>query len=398
MKPWYNEALSDHKVRDSMESKGHILVIDDELGMRIGCQRALQSEGYTVETADSGAQGLERLHADSYDLVLLDMMMPGISGLEMLEQIAEIDPALVCVVITGYATVESAVQAIRKGAYDFIAKPFDSDTLLLTVHQGIEKHTLSLQAQRLAELEATARELARQKSDLEHLDKIKSTFTLTVAHELRAPVAAIQSYLRLILDGYIAPEDQNKYLERAERRAQAQLELVHDLLDLARLQDPDIRVETETVCMTTVLQEVLDAMAANADEKGLHVTSTVDAESASVEMNARHARQLWTNLISNAIKYTPEGGQVSISLTARDGHLTGSVTDTGIGIAKDEIALAFEEFYRSKAAKAYTQMGTGLGLPIVKRILDSYGGTIDVESELGKGSTFTFQLSLASSL
>ena len=380
-----------------MESKGHILVIDDELGMRIGCQRALQSEGYTVETAESGAQGLQRLHADSYDLVLLDMMMPGISGMEMLERIAEIDPALVCVVITGYATVESAVQAIRKGAYDFIAKPFDSDTLLLTVNQGIEKHTLSLQAQRLAELETTAQDLARQKADLEHLDRLKSTFTLTVAHELRAPVAAIQSYLRLILDGYISPEDQNKYLERAERRAQAQLELVNDLLDLARLQDPDIRVETETVCMATVLHEVLNAMAANADEKDIHVTFTVDTDSAWVEMNVRHARQLWTNLVSNAIKYTPEGGQVSVSLTARDGHLIGSVADTGIGIAKDEIALAFEEFYRSKAAKAYTRMGTGLGLPIVKRILDTYGGAIDVESELDKGSTFTFQLSLARS-
>jgi len=180
--------------------------------------------------------------------------MPGIGGLEMLERIAQIDSNLVCVVITGYATVELAVQAIKKGAYDFIAKPFDSDTLSLTVNQGMEKRALSLQAQRLAELEAQARDLARQKADLERLDKIKSTFTLTVAHELRAPVAAIQSYLRLILDGYIAPEDQLKYLARAERRARAQLELVNDLLDLARLQDPDIRIEMTHVQVEQVLQ------------------------------------------------------------------------------------------------------------------------------------------------
>lgn len=372
--------------------KGHILVIDDELGMRVGCQRALQGEGYRVDTAADGQEGLEKLESDRFDLVLLDMMMPGISGLEMLERISALDPDLVCVVITGYATVELAVQAIKKGAYDFIAKPFDSDTLLLTVDQGMEKRTLSLQAQRLAVLEAEAQELARQKTELERLDRLKSTFTLTVAHELRAPVAAIQSYLRLILDGYIAPEDQAKYLARAERRAQAQLELVNDLLDLARLQDPDVLPEAESVHLDQVLAEVLDAMAANADEKGIRVTSEVATDLPPVSVSAGHAKQLWTNLISNAIKYTPDGGEVQVSLVESDGTLVGSVTDTGIGIAEDEIPLLFEEFYRSKAAKKHTQMGTGLGLAIVKRILDTYGGTIAVESEAGQGSTFTFEL------
>jgi len=375
-----------------MESKGRILVIDDEPGIRLGCQRALRSEGYKVDTAADGEEGLQALASSEYDLVLLDMMMPGIGGLEMLERIRELDPNLVCVVITGYATVELAVEAIKRGAYDFIAKPFDSDTLLLTVNQGMERRTLSLQSQRLAQLEAEAEALAREKAQLERLDKIKSTFTLTVAHELRAPVAAIQSYLRLILDGYIAPEDQHHYLERAERRAEAQLELINDLLDLARLQDPDIQVETEPVALEDVLDEVLDAMAAQAEEKGIGVTRDVDDQLPSVHVNPRHAKQLWNNLISNAIKYTPDGGQVRISLQEQDGFLVGAVEDTGIGIPEDEIRLVFEEFYRSKAAKAQTQLGTGLGLPIVKRILEAYGGSIQVESVPDQGSTFRFQL------
>jgi signal transduction histidine kinase len=319
-------------------------------------------------------------------------MMPGIGGLEMLERIRELDPNLVCVVITGYATVELAVEAIKRGAYDFIAKPFDSDALLLTVNQGMERRTLSLQSQRLAQLEAEAEALAREKAQLERLDKIKSTFTLTVAHELRAPVAAIQSYLRLILDGYIAPGDQRHYLERAERRAEAQLELINDLLDLARLQDPDIQVETEPVALEDVLDEVLDAMAAQAEDKGIGVTRDVDDQLPSVHVNPRHAKQLWNNLISNAIKYTPDGGQVRISLQEQDGVLVGAIEDTGIGIPEDEIRLIFEEFYRSKAAKAQTQLGTGLGLPIVKRILEAYGGSIEVESVPDQGSTFRFQL------
>jgi signal transduction histidine kinase len=375
-----------------METKGRILVIDDELGIRVGCQRALQSQGYRADTVASGEEGLRKLGTDEYDLVLLDMMMPGISGLEMLEKISQFDPYLVCVVITGYATVELAVQAIKRGAYDFITKPFDSDTLILTVEQGMEKHQLSLQARRLAELEAEARELAQQKRELERLDKMKSTFTLMVAHELRAPVAAIQSYLRLILDGYIPPEKQSEYLARAEQRALAQLELVNDLLDLAHLQDPDIQIETEPVHLDQVLQDVVDSMAARAEQKNIHVELALQPGPPPVAMSPQHAKQLWTNLVSNAIKYTPDGGRVDISLAEVNGALVGTVADTGIGIAKDDIGYIFEEFYRSKAAKAHTQMGTGLGLSIVKRILETYGGTIDAQSEQGEGTCFTFTL------
>jgi signal transduction histidine kinase len=375
-----------------METKGRILVIDDEPGMRMGCQRALSSQGYQVETAPSGEEGLQKLQQENYDLILLDIMMPGMGGMETLKHIPEIDPNLVCVVITGYATVELAVQAIKQGAYDFITKPFDADTLTLTVEQGMEKHHLSLQAQQLAGLEAQARELTRQKEELERLDRMKSTFTLTVAHELRAPVAAIQSYLRLILDGYISPEKQPEYLERAERRALAQLDLINDLLDLAHLQDPDARVEIEPIDLATVLAEITDSMVARADEKQIQVESDIAPNLPTVNMTPQHAKQLWTNLVSNAIKYTPKGGQVHISLRRENGHLVGSVQDTGIGIAEDELGLVFEEFYRTKASKAYTQMGTGLGLTIVKRVLETYGGTIGVTSQVDQGSCFTFKI------
>jgi signal transduction histidine kinase len=387
-----------------MKAKGRVLVVDDEPGIRIGCQRALASQGYEVDTATNGNEGLQKLRgalpatdngeiqASGFDLVLLDLMMPGMSGMETLKHIAVLDPNLVCIVITGYATVELAVQAIKQGAYDFITKPFDASTLLLAVDQGIEKRQLSLKAQQVAELEARAQELARQKQDLERLDRLKSQFTLTVAHELRAPVAAIQSYLRLILDGYIPPENQRQYLARAEKRALAQLELITDLLDLAHLQDPDRPIEMQTVQLADVLAQVLDAMAAQAKEKEIDVQTRISTDLPTLTMNAQHAKQLWTNLISNAVKYTPDGGQVSVSLEKHDGCLVGSVRDTGIGISEQERPLIFAEFYRTQASKAYTQMGTGLGLTIVKRILETYGGEIGVESEPGQGSCFTFRI------
>jgi signal transduction histidine kinase len=388
----------------NMEARGRVLVVDDEAGIRIGCQRALSGQGYQVDTATNGSEGLEKLRdalpapdgdkdqPSGYDLVLLDLMMPGMSGMETLQHIPSIDPNLVCIVITGYATVELAVQAIKQGAYDFITKPFDANTLLLAVDQGIEKRRLSLQAQRVAELEARAQELDRQKQDLERLDRMKSQFTLTVAHELRAPVAAIQSYLRLILEGYIPPENQRQYLERAEKRALAQLELITDLLDLAHLQDPDRPVETRAVQLGDVLAQVLEEMTVQVKGKQIDLQSTIATDLPTLTMNAQHAKQVWTNLISNAVKYTPDGGQVRVSLGRKDGFVIGSVQDTGIGITKEEMAFIFTEFFRTQASKAYTQMGTGLGLTIVKRILETYGGEISVQSEPGQGSCFTFKI------
>jgi signal transduction histidine kinase len=249
-------------------------------------------------------------------------------------------------------------------------------------------------------LETEAQELAREKEELERLDRMKSTFTLTVAHELRAPVAAIQSYLRLILDGYIPPEKQRQYLERAERRALAQLDLITDLLDLAHLQDPDRPVKTQPVQLEEVLAETMDSMAASASEKGIQIEIDVVPNLPAVHMSLQHAKQLWTNLVSNAIKYTEPGGRVTVSLSYAPGsdagppesrgRVVGSVRDTGIGIEADELDLIFDEFYRTEASKAHTRMGTGLGLTIVKRVLEAYGGTISVDSTPGEGSCFTF--------
>ena len=376
-----------------MEPRGRVLVIDDEPEMCATCLQVLQGDGYHVDTAINGEQGLLRLRASSYDMVLLDLATLGIEWPEVLAKMQEIDPNLVCVAITESDSTEPAIQAVEGGAYGFVAKPLEADVLRLTVRQGVERHSLALQIERLSALEAEAQELTRQKSRLERLDRIKSAFTLTVAHELRAPVAAIQSYLRLILDGYISLPDQVQYLERAELRAQAQLELVDDFLDLARLEDVDVRAEIEPVYVDQVLREVLDAMTAHARVRDVQIESTITPHLPPINMNARHAKQLWNNLVSNAIKYSYRGGHVRVSLTRQGGHLVGIVADAGIGISEDEIPLVFQEFYRSRAGKKHCQMGTGLGLPIVKRILETYGGTIDVVSEPGKGSTFTFYLS-----
>jgi two-component system sensor histidine kinase/response regulator len=368
-----------------------ILVIDDEEGIRAGCRRALEPEGYIVETAATGQEGLRRFREGNFDMVLIDVVLPDMRGVDLLAPILEKDPDVVCVVITGYATVELAVQAIRSGAYDFLCKPFTADVLRMTVAQGLERRRLTLEARRLQKIEEEARELARAKEELERLDRFKTTFMLTVAHELRAPLNALQSFLWAILKGYIPPEEQQEVLGRAVQRVQELLELVDDLLKLAAAKSEKGLEKREPVSLADVLEKVAPLFQKEAEAKGLAWVVEVGARPV-VRADPDQMAQVWSNLISNAVKYTPAGGRVRVALEERDGWAIGTVEDTGIGIPPQDLERIFEEFYRTPQAKEVAPRGTGLGLPLVKQILEAHGGSITVESEVGRGSRFVFRL------
>ena len=373
------------------DTAGSILVIDDELGIREGCRRVLVPEGYGVETAATGSEGLRRIKEQPFDLVLLDVVMPDVRGVDLLGPIREQDPNTVCIIITGYATVELAVQAIKAGAYDFLSKPFTADALLMTVHQGLERRRLSLEARRLQAVEQEAAELARAKEELERLDRFKSTFMLTVAHELRAPLTALQSFLLAMQEGYIAADQQQIMLQRATERGQELIELVNDLLKMAAVKGEEEITTRARLCLADVLEKLLPLLRVQAEEKGVNCTLEIRHRP---RITAHHDQMthLWTNLISNAIKYTPPGGQVKVTLEESDGWAVGTVEDTGIGIAQEDHPRIFEEFYRAPQAKRLEPHGTGLGLSLVKRIVDGHSGTIAVESAPGKGSRFAFRL------
>ncbi len=374
-----------------MNEPPRILVIDDEEGIRAGCRRALEPEGYIVETAATGQEGLRRFQEGNFDLVLIDVVLPDMRGVDLLAPILEKDPDVVCIIITGYATVELAVQAIRSGAYDFLSKPFTADVLRMTVTQGLERRRLTLEARRLQKIEEEARELARAKEELERLDRFKTTFMLTVAHELRAPLNALQSFLWAILKGYIPPEEQQEVLGRAVQRVQELLDLVDDLLKLAAAKSEKGLEKREPVSLADVLEKVAPLFQKEAEAKGLAWAVEVAARPV-VRADPDQMAQVWSNLISNAVKYTPEGGRVRIALGERDGWAIGTVEDSGIGIPPQDMERIFEEFYRTPQAKEVAPRGTGLGLPLVKQILEAHGGSITVESEVGRGSRFTFRL------
>jgi two-component system sensor histidine kinase/response regulator len=366
-----------------------LLIIDDEPGIRQGCQRALSPQGYLVDIAANGDEGLALINTKPYDLVLLDVMMPGINGIDLIPIIHQKDADTVCVVITGFATVELAVSAIKQGAYDFLTKPFTTDELNLAVQQGLEHRLLSLETRRLQTIEAEAQQLAQEKSRLQELDKTKAAFIRLVTHELQAPVNAILTYLDLILQGYIEPGQQKQYLVRSEEKARQLLELVGDLLRYGRLKEINLTEQQEPVQVEIILERVIQQFTVQAEEKQITLTYSIDPDLKPVLSTPNQVESLWTNLLSNAIKYTSSGGKVEVQLRQEGANLVAVVKDTGIGIPKEAVTHLFSEFFRAKNAKAAQISGTGLGLAIVKQVVDKVGGEILVESEINHGSTFT---------
>jgi signal transduction histidine kinase len=372
--------------------KANILVIDDERGIREGCKRALTPQGHFVATAENGDEGLQQVRSGGFDLVLLDVMMPGTSGIDMIGMIHQVDAEIVVVIITGYATVELAVRAIKQGAYDFLTKPFTTDDLLLVVNQGLERRRLSLEARRLQDIEKEALRLEEEKKRLVDLDRAKAAFMRLVTHELKAPVSAILTYLDLLLNDYVPAEEVKETLERAQARAREELEMIADLLEFGKLKEIKPKGVPEPLQMEVALRWVLWELDASAAEKEIKVNVDVAEGLPPVRLGADQAKSVWTNLLSNAIMYTPQGGKVQVRLSQASGMLRGEVEDSGIGIPQAAQAKLFSEFYRAPNARELNIPGTGLGLAIVRQIIESTGGEIWVESQEGQGAKFTFTL------
>lgn len=372
-----------------MDKIKRILVIDDEEGICRGIQRTLAPNGCQVAAVHDGQEGLEYVKNNPLDLVLIDVKIPGISGLDLIKLIHAVDPEIICIIITGYATVEMAVSAIKEGAYDFLTKPFTTDTLLLAVNQGLERRNLSLKAKKAAQAEAEARRLAEEKTRLEDLNQAKAQFIRLVTHELQSPVSAVENYLKLILEGYVPEEKEEEILRKCIMRTEEERMLIADLLELGHLEVLD-SFQTEQVNLYDELVRILHDCQEAADEKKLEITLKSDPDIPNIVTAPEQIRSLWCNLISNAIKYTPTNGEITISLNQRDGEIQGGISDTGIGIPVEDQGRLFCEFFRARNAREEGIPGTGLGLAIVKRIIEGLEGRISVKSKTGQGTTFTF--------
>jgi signal transduction histidine kinase len=243
----------------------------------------------------------------------------------------------------------------------------------------------------LADLGAAALAATRAVSALEALDASKGQFIRVATHELRSPVAVAQSLVRGVLQGYAGEmtEKQADVFGRISRRLDFLESLVNDLLDLAAGKAPELAEEEGPTLLNAAVGRAVLLFQPRAEEKGVTLTHEGCCDLMAVWGTEGGLDRVFTNLISNAVKYTPPGGSVTVTVSQIDGHAQVEVTDTGIGIPSEAIPQLFQEFYRAPNAKASDEVGTGLGLAIIKDLVERYGGRIEVQSEVEKGSSFT---------
>ena len=362
-----------------MKGKFKILIIDDEESIRDSCSQVLIKEGYSIETAKDGSIGLEKAKEMKPGLVLVDLKMPGISGMEVLECLKEMDPDIVSIVITGYATIESAVEAMKLGAYDYIPKPFTPDELRIITRRGLEKRRLLLET-------AVLRQEKKQ---------MEENFISLVTHELLSPLIAVKQYFDVVLEEEVCgklAEKQTEMLSRASKRIDGLMELVNDWLQMMSIKEDEIAKRSKAFDLKFLLKEAIELLKPQADKGGVVIQlEPLDAipQAYGDEFTLKH---VFINLLSNGIKYNRRGGKVAVSLRGGEDSLAVDITDTGIGISKECLPLIFDQFYRVREKKTRKIIGTGLGLSIVKRIVEAHKGQIRVQSTLGKGSTFTVLL------
>ena len=392
-----------------MREQPRVLVVDNEQSVVVTVKAILQLDGYDVATTTSGAQARTMVREVEYDLVLIDLHLDDSDGLDLLKAVRERHPETVTIVLTGHASLESAIQALRAGAYDYLVKPSEVEELRSTVARGIERRRLGqelrLRVTELAALnaslqqridEATA-ELKERYEQPKELDRMKSQFLSIASHELKTPITAMSGFLQVALRRVrrlgggeaAAPVAEGlrtitEQLEVVYRQTGKLARLVDELLDVSRIQTGRIEFRYGEVDLSELANEVATRMQLTT---AVHEIS-VRRDSANVVTADRdHLEQVLNNLVANAIKYSPTGGSIAIDIRPDDGGVRISVTDQGIGIPEKELDAIFGLFYRSPYRSASDAAGMGLGLYISKEIVVRHGGRIWAESGGVKGST-----------
>jgi two-component system, sensor histidine kinase and response regulator len=373
-----------------------IVVIDDDYAMRLSCRQILVKAGFEVEVFEDGTQGLVGISELKPALVVVDLKMPGLSGMDVIRRVREIDPEIVLVVITGYATIGTAVEAMKSGAYDFLPKPFKPEELRLIVARGLER-----------------RHLHRKSRELEvERELMKRRFISFMTHQLKSPLAAIHQYLDVLKrlgDTPDVAEKRDEWLARCLERTSQLRQLIDDWLLLAKSEGATLVTKRERVDLRPVLDGLVAAYEERARDAEVRLVGDLDGGEYAVVGDRNCLTVLFDNLITNAIAYNRSGGEVRVTARRVPGEVVVDVRDTGPGIPPEALGLLFEEFFRvptvakddgggngggngGEGNGRRRWRGTGLGLPICKRIVTELGGGIEVESEVDVGSTFRVHL------
>lgn len=365
-----------------------ILVIDDEPGIRSGVTRILKNftvtypfmdEDFSFEIteAPTGEEGIRFIETDKPDIILLDNKLPGIQGVEVLEYIRERKYDIVVAMITSYASLDVAIRATRDGATDFIPKPFTPQEL----KSSIENITKQLYLRKVTD---------RLKQEGK---KVRYQFLSVLSHELKAPLNALEGYLRMMHEKQAGDriDDYADHIDRSLQRIQGMRNLIMDLLDFTKIRLERKEEKIQEVDLAEVARAAVVTVQPYAIQMEVAVTLDLKNES-KLMADPEDMEIIFNNLISNAVKYNKFGGKAEIRLESTENEVLMVFSDTGIGISVADRENLFREFMRVRNERTKHISGSGLGLSIVKKVIELYHGTIKVESTPDRGSTFTVLL------
>ncbi len=364
-----------------------ILIVDDEPESLLYLRTVLGASGYDVVEASSLAEAKAEIASRRFCLILTDLRLAASSGLDVLEAAREADPVCVCIVLSGHGTVAAALEALREGAYDYLVKPCAPDILLAAVKRALEHYELR------TTLIAKSAQLQRLEGQLDE----KARLLQNVSHELKNPLSVVYGYAAFLLRQPIEdtkPEDMRRSLLSIHKNAERLNFLLEELLESSRLAGHKLELEREPVSAFKLLAEAVDNHRFDAVKHDVELSVlSHHGPDLILHADARRIHQILSNLIGNALKFTPAGGSITVSAEPSEGFARIRVTDTGVGISQDDMTRLFERFYQSEMTRQQHQ-GLGLGLDICKGLVELHGGHIWAESAPGSGSSFFFTVPL----
>jgi signal transduction histidine kinase len=346
-------------------SKPNVLVVDDEMGPRESLKMILNPY-YNVLVADRGAQAIEMLKGHQVDLVTLDLKMPGLTGINVLEKVKAHDPDIEAIIITGYGSLDTAIEGLRLGAFDYISKPFDVNHILSLVRRGLERRT------------------AKAK-----LRQVKSDFLSNVSHELRTPLSVVVGFVYLLLNQVIGKlsDEQQKILETVYRNSEELLELIDNVLWMTSLNAGDANASVEKFDARDLVKESVDRHEKMICDKGLQLNVEFANGDLSMVNDRAKVERVFQNIFNNSVKFTTAGEiTIKVGPSADRASMDFEIIDTGVGIEQNKIDTIFEPFHQADNSSQRAFSGLGIGLTVARRMADLVGGKLSITSNLNVGT------------
>ncbi len=376
-------------------TRARVLLADDNADMRDYVSRLLSTQ-FDVEAVPDGVAALAAARRSRPDVILADVMMPALDGFGLLREIRR-DPevsTVPVVLLSARAGEEARVEGWGAGADDYLVKPFSARELLARVESHVNLTRVRRDADQALKHSLEAAQHAREEA--QHASRMKDEFLTMLSHELRTPLNAILGWSQILASHRnVMADNVRKGLETIERNARLQAQLIEDLLDVSRITEGKLRLDVTQVGLSEVVEAALASIRPAADAKQIKVQTLLDRESDQVNGDPARLQQVIWNLLSNAVKFTPKGGRIQVLLERANSHVALSVSDNGEGIAPEFLPYVFDRFRQADQSTTRSFGGLGLGLSIVKHLVELHGGTVRAKSAgKGTGTSFVVELPL----